>query len=921
MKRILNKMLTVILIMLILNNFLMSSFTPVYAAESGSAASVEQILTDILGSVVGIFTYIPKVAAVGLAFAIENLLGGLAYSQGKVDSSGNIQSDQKEIVAQITPFDIFFNKMALTDINFFKMPSSNESVIYKIRSSIANWYYVMRTLAASILLVILIYIGIRMAISTVASERAMYKKMLVDWTCSLVLIFLLHYIALFVITLNDAFIKILEGVAGEDSANNMKEVIQKIRGMALGGISINSLAAAVVYVMIVIQTFALLISYFTRMLKLAFLLIIAPLITLTYSIDKIGDGKAQALGNWLKEFVYTVLIQPFHCIIYLAFISMAFNIIVETGANEQNNLAAGLMGILCLRFTKEAENIIRKIFGFKDDNKGTSIAGGMAMSAMALGAAQKIGKGTRVAVNQIGNFRDRTAGVRRSQLASAMATRSLIASKMSGEDTKNDDGSEKTFADRRQEALDALDTKAAAKRLEKDNKKYGVKSSSADVDKKFDEIKAAAEANGQKLTNGQMMARARLSVAQENRNKLTQGGKTPQLKGFRGTIVKAKNFMRTSATAKAVKDLAQKSIAGGAAIFTGAALYGTGSNLASSITGGMAIKKGASEFMKNSGATIANDINDRMQSLGIKTGIEAEDKINDIVLNGNAGEYDDKKLKAILGQVEKALIQAGMNKDDAKNVRYSMQNTINQDLARNPSKDLDSVVQNAMRQAPQVAALDAAGQANVRNELGQYATAKQEAAVYQAISTGTDIGIDPNRMAEMAASSYIYNQGYADGGDSDNSNQNGGSQPGGSQPGQPQPGGNNEVPPEAEETRNETERTREELEQMQEEIEEQKRQIEQQREELEERKRQLEEDSSMNEEQKQKQEQLIDAMVTQINNQIESINRRIDQIQEEMRMNEYSESGESETNPIREEGGPDEGDMPDPIDPIDPEDE
>ena len=33
----------------------------------------------------------------------------------------------------------------------------------------------------------------------------------------------------------------------------------------------------------------------------------------------------------------------------------------SAGANEQNNLAAGLMGILCLRFTKEAENIIRKI--------------------------------------------------------------------------------------------------------------------------------------------------------------------------------------------------------------------------------------------------------------------------------------------------------------------------------------------------------------------------------------------------------------------------------------------------------------------------------------------------------------------------------------------------------------------------------
>jgi len=54
------------------------------------------------------------------------------------------------------------------------------------------------------------------------------------------------------------------------------------------------------------------------MMTIAFLIIIAPLVTVTYSIDKIGDGKSQALNAWLKEFSYTVLIQPFHCITYLA---------------------------------------------------------------------------------------------------------------------------------------------------------------------------------------------------------------------------------------------------------------------------------------------------------------------------------------------------------------------------------------------------------------------------------------------------------------------------------------------------------------------------------------------------------------------------------------------------------------------------
>ena len=59
--------------------------------------------------------------------------------------------------------------------------------------------------------------------------------------------------------------------------------------------------------MLVFQTLGLVISYINRMIKIAFLIIISPLISITYSIDKIGDGKSQALDTWLKEFVYTVL--------------------------------------------------------------------------------------------------------------------------------------------------------------------------------------------------------------------------------------------------------------------------------------------------------------------------------------------------------------------------------------------------------------------------------------------------------------------------------------------------------------------------------------------------------------------------------------------------------------------------------------
>lgn len=89
------------------------------------------------------------------------------------------------------------------------------------------------------------------------------------------------------------------------------------------------------------------------------LIIIAPLITITYSIDKLGDNKSQALDTWLKEFIYGILIQPFHCIIYLVFVSQAIDL-CSTGT-----LASILLSVMMMFFIMKAEGIVRKIFGFE----------------------------------------------------------------------------------------------------------------------------------------------------------------------------------------------------------------------------------------------------------------------------------------------------------------------------------------------------------------------------------------------------------------------------------------------------------------------------------------------------------------------------------------------------------------------------
>ena len=169
MKKTLKKLLVCILIVLIINNLF---FNNISLADDGG---FEEWLADMMGTVVGLLTW-----------PIRNIVEGTYYN-----------------IEMLTPFDIFFNRVAILDVNFFNVDTSND-IITTMRNSIAGWYYVMRMIAAAILLCILIYVGIRMAITTIASDKAAYKKMLVDWICSLALIFLLQYIMLFTFAVNEA---------------------------------------------------------------------------------------------------------------------------------------------------------------------------------------------------------------------------------------------------------------------------------------------------------------------------------------------------------------------------------------------------------------------------------------------------------------------------------------------------------------------------------------------------------------------------------------------------------------------------------------------------------------------------------------------------------------------------------------------
>lgn len=371
MKKVFKKLGITLIIIITALMMLKSTFSP-YAVFAETAAEEESskleamdVVGDVADFLLGLALYIPKAMVMALASLLRFLVWGITAIGGAGAGEGVGSVDA-----------IIFGEAGITSIDFFN--TSGNDTINLIRDNVAVWYYVLRNLSIVILLGILLYVGIRMAISTVASDQAKYKKMFMDWAVSLALIFVLQYIMIFTIECNNVLVDVLNTARTNVQTKEGKtydNALDQIAGQAWHVSYTVGMSSTLVYVILVGMTIIFLIMYIKRMLTIGFLIVISPLITITYSIDKMGDGKSQALNAWLKEFVFNVLIQPFHCVIYLIFGNTAINLLTE-----QQTLASAVLAICMVLFIFKGEKIVRDIFNFRASSLGEAIGGAAAIT-------------------------------------------------------------------------------------------------------------------------------------------------------------------------------------------------------------------------------------------------------------------------------------------------------------------------------------------------------------------------------------------------------------------------------------------------------------------------------------------------------------------------------------------------------------
>lgn len=479
-----------------------------------------QSTIDNAGAVLAEFTEERESSGGYPTYMWSSSLGGYGYNYAshKLAKMEVIRETNAKVSPNTTKI-----KLGLFDVNFFRnheVEDENGQIVSSniLSAAVGNVYKNLRNLCIVLMMLVLLYIGIRIIISTAASDQSKYKKMLVDWLVGLCLLFVMHYIMSFFMNMNTIILNMLNNDEGDsyyvaiaelgDDGNgkdstwldvaignnpngyvtdaekffeskviieshdnetdtfnvgddgfidlkssdcimfrdikkesidfshwgndgklylsasivnstndndkyaakaiykaNLMEFTRTLSSFALkeeGNIIVYSngkshntaipesssmtskwmaLGYGVMYLALVIETVMFCIIYIKRVLQLSMLTMIAPLVSFMYPIDKVGDGQAQAYNGWLKDYMFNVLIQPLHLLLYTIFVSAASQLF-------QKNI---IYALAIYAFMISAEKYFKKIFGF-DKASGSPVGafGGAFGGGLALRGFDKL---------------------------------------------------------------------------------------------------------------------------------------------------------------------------------------------------------------------------------------------------------------------------------------------------------------------------------------------------------------------------------------------------------------------------------------------------------------------------------------------------------------------------------------------------
>lgn len=243
---------------------------------------------------------------------------------------------------------------------------------------ITKYFMLFRNIAIAVYLVMLLYMGVSILLHSTGRRKEKYKAKMVDWLKGVIILIMFPYVMKYIIVLNDSLVEFVEEMKQEvnlptnqpsmsggvsyDVAKALK-VVNSDAGngnimdtMKAQAKDTGRLAYAMLYLFLVIKMIGFIYIYFKRLISVIFLIIIFPLVTISYAIDKVGDGKSQAFNTWFKEFVLNVFMQAFQALNYVIVMSVIFAL---TASGGTTNIILMLVG---LEYVSKGDEILRGMF-------------------------------------------------------------------------------------------------------------------------------------------------------------------------------------------------------------------------------------------------------------------------------------------------------------------------------------------------------------------------------------------------------------------------------------------------------------------------------------------------------------------------------------------------------------------------------
>lgn len=136
------------------------------------------------------------------------------------------------------PDQIVFNRLAFFDPNFINPPTTDagvavvDSPVAIMQNLISNMYYSFFILAGTIFVIAAMVIGIKLAISTIASQKAQYKAALTNWVMGVVLLFTVHFLMAGMFYINEQIVQTAYHISLKSNIEFSLDLAEMIGGAA-----------------------------------------------------------------------------------------------------------------------------------------------------------------------------------------------------------------------------------------------------------------------------------------------------------------------------------------------------------------------------------------------------------------------------------------------------------------------------------------------------------------------------------------------------------------------------------------------------------------------------------------------------------------------------------------------------------------